>query len=198
VGRLLDRLTEETRAFQNELDAEAEVMLGGSVAGYRRFLLQTYGFVVPVERALMASPGLERYFDKRRLRKQQLLEHDLQAMNVRETTGGASVPSLANLHDALGWAYVVERNALTHPQLYRRLAGTIPGEIAFASSYLKCYFGGFGSGVGEMWRSFTDDLEAAVWEGAQSDRVVDAAKAAYRTYERWRANSTSLRAESAS
>lgn len=187
MGRLLDRLTEETRPFQDEIDAEAELMLGGTVAGYRRFLLQTHGFVGPVERALSVSPQLDRYFDKRRLRKQQLLEHDLQAMNVRESTGGAAVPKLDNLHDALGWAFVVERNTLTHTQLYRRLASSIPGEMAFASSYLKCYFGG----VGEMWRSFTDDLEAAVWEGAQADRLVEAARTGYGTFERWR---TSIRA----
>jgi heme oxygenase len=93
-----------------------------------------------------------------------------------------SIPWFDNIYDALGWAYVIERSTLNHPNLFRMLAAAIPGEIAFASSYLKCYFGA----VGEMWRSFGEDLEAAISDAAQADRVIDAAKAGFRHHRRWR------------
>jgi heme oxygenase len=86
------------------------------------------------------------------------------------------------VHDALGWAFVIERSTLAHPNLFRHLAGAIPGEVAFASSYLKCYFGG----VGEMWRSFGEDLEASVGQPSEADRLIDASKTGFRHYRRWR------------
>ena len=188
VGRLIDRLAEETRALQEESDADVERILAqGTVENYRRWLTRTYGFVSPLERSLADTSGVERAIDPRRLRKHLLLEHDLQALGVKTSDIKAlpqcmSVPWFENVFEALGWAYVIERSTLTHSSLFRTLAASIPGEVAFASSYLKCYFGS----VGEMWRSFGEDLEAAVELPEQAETIVDAAKACYRHYRRWR------------
>jgi heme oxygenase len=188
VGRLIDRLTEETQTLQEEVDVEVGRVLGVcSVETYRRFLTRTYGFVSPLERSLADTTGVERVLDPRRLRKHMLLEHDLQTLGLgplelKSLPQCMSIPWFENVHDALGWAYVVERNTLTHPNLFRILAASIPGEVAFASSFLKCYFGS----VGEMWRSFGEDLEAAVDDPAHAERVIDAAKAGFRHYRRWR------------
>jgi heme oxygenase len=188
VGRLSDRLAEETRSLQEEVDSDAEHLLDeGSADAYRRFLTRTYGFVSPLERSLTDTAGIERVVDPRRLRKHLLLEHDLQTLGLRSVELKAlpqcmSIPWFDSVHDALGWAYVSERGTLAHANLFRLLAAKIPGEIAFASSYLKCYFGS----IGEMWRSFTEDLEAAVPSSEKEDQVIEAAKAAFRHFRRWR------------
>jgi heme oxygenase len=81
------------------------------------------------------------------------------------------------------WAFLIEHSTLAHPTLFRQLATAMPGEVAFASSYLKCYFGA----VGEMWRSFGDSVERAVREPGDADYIVNAAKVSYRHFRRWRA-----------
>ena len=187
VTGLLDRLTDETRGLHKEIESEGEGLLRAiSVPAYRRYLSRWYGFVSPLERALGVVPGLPRVIDPRRLRKHQLLGHDLPALHLKQPDIDAlptcSVPVFIDVRDGIGWAWVVERATLDHPNLFRRLANAIPGDIAFASTYLKCYAGA----VGEMWRSFGQSLEAASTSVADSDRIVNAARVAYRHFRRWR------------
>jgi heme oxygenase (biliverdin-IX-beta and delta-forming) len=188
MTRLLDRLTEETRALHKEAETEADTLLADTtIAAYRRFLGRWYGFIGPVERSLLDVPGLDRVLDPRRLRKHLLLEHDLQALGVKPPEMKAlpqcmSVPLFDDLRDALGWAFVIERSTLSHPNVFRHLAAAMPGEAAFGSSFLKCYFGS----VGEMWRSFGDGLASGAPAAEDAERIVDAAKAGYRHFRRWR------------
>ncbi|MBA2544546.1 MAG: biliverdin-producing heme oxygenase [Deltaproteobacteria bacterium] len=188
MTRLLDRLNDETRPLHTEIEAEGEsLLLDISVASYRRYLGRWYGFVFPVERALSDIPSLNRVHDPRRLRKHLLLSHDLQALGLKASEVDAlpqcpSVPFFDDLRDAVGWSFVIERSTLDHPNLYRQLAGAIPGDVAFAASYLKCYSGS----VGEMWRSFGQSIEAAAESPEDAERIIDAARAGYRQFRRWR------------
>lgn len=188
MTRLLDRLTEETRVLHKEIEGEGEALLREiTVPGYRRYLSRWYGFVFPVERMLADVPGLARLIDPRRVRKHQLLVHDLTALGLKQSDLHAlpqcmTVPSIEDGRDALGWAFVIERSTLDHPNLFRKLAGVIPGDMAFASAYLKCYAGS----VGEMWRSFGQSLNNAATDPGDADRILDASRAAYRHFRRWR------------
>jgi heme oxygenase len=94
-----------------------------------------------------------------------------------------SVPLFDDIQDAVGWLFPIERSTLAHPTLFRQLAAAMPGEVAFASSYLKCYFGA----VGEMWRSFGDGVQVAIQRPEDEVRIVTAAKTSYRHFRRWRA-----------
>lgn len=184
MTRLLDRISDETRTLHQELESDGETLLADiSVAGYRRFLCRWYGFVAPVEQALVEIGHVH---DRRRLHKHMLLAHDLQALGldplaVRALPRCAPV-SFHDVREAVGWAFVLERSTLDHPTLYRRLAGAIPGEIAFASSYLKCHAGS----VGETWRSFGQTIEAASTSSEDDDHILEAARAGYRHFRRWR------------
>lgn len=186
--RLLDRLIEETRQLQAEADVEIHRLLGPvGIEQYRRFLTRTYGFLRPLERGLSRTPDLGRFLDLRRLRKSELLRQDLESLGMRpeQITALAQCPAIPcfdSVQEALGWAYYVERNTLVYPNLFRHLATEMPGEVAFSSSYLKCYFGA----VGEMWRSFGDGLDAAVSEPEDADAIVHAAQACFRHDRIWR------------
>ncbi len=185
--RLIDRLSAETVPFHTDADQDARALLGAaSATSYRRFLIRTYGFTCPVERAIAAVPGIERFIDPRRLRKHELLRRDLSGFHMTSEEIGriaqCPVPLLETPQDALGWAYPLERAALRHTQLFHHLASVIPGDVAFTSSYLKCYFGA----IGEAWKSFGRALDAVGDRPQLVRRVVDAAHAAFRCYRNWR------------
>lgn len=185
--RLIDRLGAETVPFHADADADVGALLGApSAASYRRFLIRTYGFTCPVERALAVVSRIERYLDPRRLRKHELLRRDLSGFQLTaDQIGGIAqcpVPMLETPQEALGWAYPIERAALRHTQIFHHLASVIPGDVAFTSSYLKCYFGG----VGEAWKSFGRALDAAGDRPHHARRVVEAARAAFACYRTWR------------
>ena len=185
--RLADRINAETSSFHAEADEDTLRMFGAVTAdGYQRYLMHTYGFVAPVERAIVQVPNVERYVDLRRFNKQELIRRDLRALRVPEETIAripqCEVPAIANAEAVLGWAYVLERATLGYSNLFRHLASVLPGEAAFASSYLKCYFGA----VGEAWRSFLEALDSAGTRGEQHTRdVIEAATTAFRTYRKW-------------
>jgi heme oxygenase len=186
MSGLLDRLAEETRSLQEEADAEIDRFVSaGTLESYRHLLTSTYGFVSPLERSLADTTGVEKFLDPRRLRKHLLLEHDLEVLGIKDLRAlpqCMSIPWFDNVIDALGWSYVVERATLNHPNVFRRLALALPGEVAFASSFLKCYFGA----VGEMWRSFCEDVATATRDPAQEAQLVEAVRSGYRHYRRWR------------
>jgi heme oxygenase len=182
--RLVDRLQQETSNLHADVDTE---LVGQPVnaRGYQRYLARTYGFVAPLERSISTTPGIEKYVDLRRFNKEELLRRDLLALHYTthqiNTLPQCSVPLFNTAAEALGWAYFVERSTLMHGAAFRSVASHIPGEVAFASSFLKCYFGA----VGEMWRAFTECLDQVDADG-DGDLVIEAAKTAFKFYERWR------------
>lgn len=191
--RLLERLSAETVPYHDDADEDARALLGAtSAAEYRRFLIRTYGFTCPVERAIANVPGIEQYAEPRRFRKHELLRRDLAGFHMTAEQIGripqCVVPVFETPQDALGWAYPIERAALRHTQLFHHLASVIPGEVAFTSSYLKCYFGA----VGEAWKSFGRSLDAFIDKPHQARRVVEAARDAFRYYRNWLAMADQL------
>lgn len=185
--RLLDRLGAETEPFHADADEDVRRLLGpASADDYRRFLIRTYGFTCPVERSIASVPGIEQYLDPRRLRKHELLRRDLSGFHMKPDQISrivqCPVPLIDSPQEALGWAYPIERAALGHSQLFHHLAAIMPGEVAFTSSYLKCYFGA----VGEAWKSFGRALEVFADKPQHARRIVEAARAAYRCHRNWR------------
>lgn len=184
--RLSDRLPAETAAFHAEADEDAVEMLGAvSPADYQRFLVRSYGFVTPVERALLSTRDMSLYLDVRRFTKQDMLRRDLEALHVPAQSIAilpqCTVPLFDSPEEALGWAYVIERSTLGHHNLFRHLATRMPGEIAFASAFLKCYFGA----VGEMWKNFLHAVDM-IDDGHAAAVVIESAKSAFRAHRNWR------------
>ena len=142
--------------------------------------------MAPVERAIAGVRGIDRVIDPRRFRKNDMLRIDLMASRFTAEAIDAlpqcSVPAFDRPEEALAWAYPIERSTLGHTNLYRHLATKLPGEVAFASSYLKCYFGL----VGESWRSYGDALDAVADSDIKAQRVVECARCAFRAWRSWR------------
>jgi heme oxygenase len=185
--RLVDRLGRETEAFHDVTDQEVLRQLGPVTAeGYHRYLLQMYGFICPLERSIANTPEIEQYVDLRRFQKHELLRRDLSAFHTSSDeirrVPQCAVPWFKTPEEALGWAYPIERSTLRHGDLFRHLARAIPGEVAFASSYLKCYLGA----AGETWRSFGCALDAFSGDPRRVQQVIGAAKAAFHCLRAWR------------
>lgn len=182
VLRLIDRLHEATRPFHSAVD---EDLTSRRVNGrrYQRYLARTYGFVAPVERSITTTPDIESFVDLRRFNKEELLRHDLLALHYTrkaiDSLPQCSIPLFRTAPEALGWAYFLERSTRSNNATYRVLATEIPGEIAFASSYIKCYFGA----VGEMWTAF--ELALDLVPQSEAATVIDSALAAFRAHDRW-------------
>lgn len=181
--RLVDRLQAETSSLHADVDTELTSQ-PISARAYQRFLARTYGFVAPLERSISTTPSIEKYVDLRRFNKEELLRRDLLALHYTthqiDSLPQCSVPLFNTAAEALGWAYFVERSTLVHGAAFRAVASHIPGEVAFASSYLKCYFGA----VGEMWRAFSESLDQIDADG-EGDLVLEAARTSFKFYERW-------------
>jgi heme oxygenase (biliverdin-IX-beta and delta-forming) len=181
---LIEKVGLETEAFQSR--AEEDILIASATpTSYREYLARLFGFVLPSERSILSTPKIDSFVDVRRFQKHELLRRDLMALRMTPEQIGSlplfSVPLFDTPEEALGWAYLIERSTLRHGELYRHLASVIPGEVAFASSYLKCYLGM----PGEMWRSYGHALEVFAGDLQQSTRVLDSAKAAFRCYRAW-------------
>ena len=186
--RAIQRLDDETRQLHADLEAENMVLLDATeVPHYQRYLTRAYGFLSPIERSLLDTPGLSAFVDSRRLKKTELIEHDLQKtglkpLEVQSIPQCMWIPWFDNPHTALGWAYVIERNTLSFAHLFRHLANVLPGEAAFAASYLKVYTGV----TGEMWRSFSDGIDAAGSSQRHLEMIIAGAGSAFKNLRRWR------------
>jgi heme oxygenase len=186
--RVLERLTSETRELQAEADSELRDLLATpSADGYRVFLSRLFGFVRPLEGSLWETTHLSRFVDLRRLRRHPLLFADLEHLGFTRTEVEAlprctSIPWFETVPEALGWAFVIERNTMFYPSAVATLTTALPDEMRSAGSYLSSY----NDPGGEMWLAFVDAIDVAIEEPHHANRIVDAAKAGFRHLRRWR------------
>lgn len=187
--RMLARLNLETRNHHADADGDVDTYLfksGVRVEDYRAFLCRIYGFIVPLEAALMNAPSLEEAIDVRLRIKSALLVHDLLAlgMTVDEVNAlpQAAAPTFRGPAAALGWMYVLERPLLSAAVIRGHLATFLPTEMALASAYLLCYAGQ----VGAQWRELGEAMDRVAYAQAVADLMVSGANDAFRALSRWR------------
>lgn len=187
--RMLARLNLETRAHHADADGDVDAYLFRprvQVADYRAFLSRVYGFIVPLEAALMNAPSLEEALDVRHRIKSALLVHDLLAlgMTVDEVNAlpQAAAPTFRGPAAALGWMYVLERPLLSAAVIRGHLSTFLPTEMALASAYFLCYSGQ----VGAQWRELGEAMDRVAYAQAVADRMVAGAHDAFRALSRWR------------
>lgn len=185
---IVARLSSETQLHHADADGDLERLLAEPTAqAYRMWLLRQHGFLAPLEAAVDASPMVAMLVDLRARRKVPRLRSDLLALGV-PLAAIASAPLCSGIPSgfgrapaALGWMYSIERSILQYSNAFRQLARVLPGEIAFASEYLKCYDGN----AGVMWRAFAATIEHACQRAEEAVELVAAAQEAFRTVRRW-------------
>jgi heme oxygenase len=185
---VIARLSSETQLHHPDVDADLERLVAEpSTQAYRAWLLRQYGFLAPLEAALETTPHFDQALELRPRRKVPRLRSDLLALGVSQPTISAaptcsSVPAtFSRVSIAMGWLYSVERSILHHGSAFRQLARVLPGDVAFASSYLKCYEGN----VGVMWRSFANALDNVCRRPEDASELVLGAQEAFRYLRRW-------------
>lgn len=192
---MLRRLGFETLAHHGDADADLDRYLFRARTtrdDYRTYLARIYGYVLPLELALTATPGLSDLVDLGARAKTTALLHDLCALGMTlgelaELPQCLTIPAFRGPAAALGWLYVAERPMLASAVVRRHLETRLPAEIGVASSYLSVYDGV----LGVRWRELGVALERVACAPAIADRVVAAAHDAFRCLHRWRSHEPS-------
>jgi heme oxygenase len=188
--RMLTRLNDETQVHHADADADLDRYVFRPEAtrtDYRTYLARVYGFVVPLEQALMHTPGLDDILDLQARSKSALLLYDLLALgmtleDVQELPLCLSVPAFKGPAAALGWMYVVERPMLQAAVVRSHLEGTLGRSIVASTAYLSCYAGQ----AGVRWRELALALDRVGSTPVLADRIASAASDGFRCLLRWK------------
>lgn len=191
----LARLEEETHVHHALADHDRLSLLASppTIDAYRRLLASIYGFESPVEAAVQMTPGLDEVLDLRGRTGWKLLRSDLVALGVPDPGALERCPSVFPFRgaaEALGWLYVLERNARPHGLLRRGLEQRLGEPFARACAYLT----GSERAAGVRMRELGDALDAVARAPEVAERVVDAARAAFRCQRAWFARDVMPRA----
>jgi heme oxygenase len=182
---MLTRLTRATRDQDGAADADRMALLTSPVTrtSYLDFLERIYGFEAPLERAFAMTDALADAVDLRSRMHIRLLRSDLAALGVdaSELAVCDRVTAFQSCSEALGWMYVVDRNAQLHGNVHRHLQQSLPRQLGGATSYLA------GGGVAAAFR--LHDLDKALTRVTQSaelaDQIVESALAAFACQRDW-------------
>lgn len=184
-SRGLARLEAETRVHHAAADHDRLSLMTSppSVEAYRDFLGRVYGFESPVESAVQMTPDLDEVLDLRGRTGPKLLRSDLVALAVPDPRALArctSVFPFRGAPEALGWLYVLERDAMLHGILRRHLEQRLGDAFAQACAYL-----GSERPAGAGMRGLGRALDVVARAPEVADRVVEAACAAFRCQRAW-------------
>ena len=185
VDRLLLRLDIETHAYHREADRPwLELMTSGVThASYADRLARAYAFESPLEAALAYTPHVPSLVGTRG--RSRLLARDLSALDVPPGRLTARLiapfPSVA---EALGWVYVVERQArllarVKH-NIERRLPGTPTAYVNDEEAPLR-------------WSELGSTLDRVGRTPRIADQVIHAAHDGFRSLLDWYVSDQALR-----
>jgi heme oxygenase len=188
--RMLARLNAETEVHHGDADSDLDRYVfhpDATRADYRTYLARVYGFIAPLEQALVRTPGLDQVVDLPARAKSALLLYDLLALGmtleeVQELPQCLSIPAFRGPAAALGWMYVAERPTLQACVVRSHVESTLGRGIASSTAYLSCYAGH----AGQRWRELAHAMEEVATTSALADRMALAASEAFRCLLRWK------------
>lgn len=163
------------------IDRLSPLHLPPSTDAYRDYLVRIFGFEAPVEAAVAATPGLAELLNVDSRSHVRHLKADLEKLGATQLEAlpqCRAVPRFVSATEALGWLYVVEHNALLHPQVRRHVDKRI-GTVA--STYLAA---GESQGSTRMQELGTI-LDRFAREPQAARQVVESVKLAFRRQRQW-------------
>jgi heme oxygenase len=179
---MLGHLAQETQDRHAAADGDRlAIMERPTIERYRAYLGQIYCFEAPIEAALLATDGADRRILRTHLKSHRLLA-DLDALGfpTREARPVEVTPFETPV-DALAWLWVLHRNTLLHGLIHRYVAGKLPETVTVAGAYLSSFEGQ----AGALMRELGDTLDHAIRRASLAERVVRAAKDAFRMQRQW-------------
>ena len=183
---MLARLEHDTRPGRVAADHHRLALMTSvaTAAAYRVFLARVYGFESPVESAIALTPGIDAFVDLRTRTGIKLLRSDLLALGIADPTQlprCASVFPFRSPVDALGWMYVLERNARLHGRWRVHLEQRLADTLRKAGAYLA----GNARAAGSKMCELGTVLDNAGRTDEAVERIVLAAQEAFRCQGKW-------------
>jgi heme oxygenase len=155
-----------------------------SEADYAGQLARVYGFEGPLEAALAYTPHLTPVIDVKRRMRAGLLAQDLLALDLPPaqiaTLPGIAITPFADVLDALGWMYVLERATPLHGVVREHLIAKLP-RMRGASAYLSQYE----TSIGSRWLELGAALDVMASRPGAVDRLMVAAFDGFRCAIDW-------------
>ena len=169
------RLELETQAYHRDADHRWLALVAPDVtrAQYADQLAKAYSVEAPLEAALAYTPHVTTMLGRRarsRLLAQDLFTLDFPMHKVRPHL----IAPFANLADALGWLYAIERTARLHDMIRRNITVRVP-DVAEAMTYIT------DPHAAQRWSDLGEVLERV---GA-TDKIIYAAHDAFRCMLDW-------------
>jgi heme oxygenase len=183
---MLLRLGFETTVHHATADNDRLSILnaGFDLATYTAFLSRIYGFEAPLDAALAMTTGVDDLVDLRGRTRVRLLRSDLQALCASDPSTlprCSAVFPFRQPPEALGWMYAVERNTLLHGVIERHLRVRMAETMKVAGAYLSPQIKSTGARLRELGAA----MDSAARSSTNADRIVAAAKAAFRCQHGW-------------
>jgi heme oxygenase len=172
----LDSETDHEQVIANN-DRLAVLEVAADRPRYAEFLARVFGFEAPLEAALLVTRGLDQWLDLRDRGHVRLLRADLNVLGIRDPNALPRCRDIGLFRhpaEALGWAYVVERNTMLHGVIGDHLRGQKVG-----CSYLQR------RSSGQRLRELGIAMARTATDPTCADRIVAAAKAAFRAQHDW-------------
>ena len=190
---VLLELRRATAVHHRALEADAGIWeLLASRASYEKLLTRFFGIYSVVEAQIEAVSNLALALpDLAERRKTSALRADLTALGVAVAGCAtcADVPKVATIPAALGCLYVLEGSTLGGQLIAREV-----GKQLHLGPQNGCqFFSSYGARVGEMWKSFTRDLEeySSANPGGR-DETIATTIATFECFSRWLSKATPL------
>jgi heme oxygenase len=182
---MLSRLNRETRQDHQLADDDRLAILDSTDrAGYATFLTRVHGFEAPLEAALLRTNELDQWLDLRDRGHIKLLRADLASLGITDASQLPRCRAICPFDhpaEALGWVYVVERNALLHGVIDRHLRSCVPELLKTSGSYLA----GQARSNGRRMRDLGAAMDRVARDPASAERIVAGAKAAFCMQHEW-------------
>ncbi len=170
---MLERLQRETASHHHGADEDQLSILTAAptTARYADYLARIHGFESGVDAAL---DGVSAPLDLRERVQISAIREDLRALGFVDAPSFAA-PHAMRAPEALGWLYVIERARRLHGLIERHLRAHLPAALATADAYLTRT-----RTTGRRWRELGDALDEVTMTPRHAQRVVDAARLAFR------------------
>jgi heme oxygenase len=179
---MLEQLAHETRVHYSAADGDRlAAMERPSEQSYRSFLIRVYCFEAPLEAAFASTAGFNQALLRTHMKTKRLAA-DLDALGVSaDKLETGATQGFADIGNALGWMYVLQRNTLLHGLLFRHLQSRIPSVVKMAGSYLTTHENVAGARLRELGMV----LDNTARRTSIAARIVHAAGEAFRCQRQW-------------